>query len=527
LVYSERIGVGKSSLVVDIPNYTIFNRISKKGVVKNDLLINENKEDCGSSVQIKVGNDRYVISRATHVYLKTGKKAGDPIYQGKTDVDFKVIHADGTEEDFNGEQRDVTDAAIRKIFGTPEDFVATSVAPQWQLLGFIDAGGTERLKLIGRYFDVDVFEKKHKLSKDDCKEIKTSIKYLEDKKIEGTLSKDKEELEKVRQDIVAHEIKKREINESFRTAKEKIEKREKSKEAVSDKTNELNYKENTLLDKIAYINSVNAGKLNYACTKNLDCCLLKDVEVNNVKKQSLQVLLDEVNCQQDINNEKLKLFTESNKLTEEEKLLKSLEWESDSVVEVLYSLNKKEGTLKAQIERSEKDLEELSKLKQKYEIYDYFLLANSKDGISKQIISKNLGIINSQIKKILSNGVNFDIELVSEDDGKAVEVLFKHERGKPRKIELCSGMEKSLAAIAIRAALVSVTTLPRSNLFVLDESFSSLDPEYLDAAGKMLNYLKELFDAVIIVTHIDAFKDLADHVIEIVRDDEGYSKIIE
>jgi DNA repair exonuclease SbcCD ATPase subunit/DNA repair exonuclease SbcCD nuclease subunit len=520
-------GAGKSSLAVDILNYTIFNRISKKGVVKNDLLINENKEDCGSSIQIKVGNDRYIISRATHVYLKTGKKVGDPVYQGKTDVDFKVIHADGSEQDFNGEQRDVTDTAIRKIFGSPDDFMATSVAPQWQLLTFIDAGGTERLKLIGRYFDIDVFDKKHKMAKEDCKQIKTSIKYLEDKKIELSLQEYREELEKIKKEIVLGKVKKETIEKNFDLVKAKMDKTEKSKEDFSDKTTSLEYQEEALIEKIAYIDSIINNKMSYVCTKNSDCCLLKDVEINKKKKESLKILLDDINLQQEINASNHAVFIEKNKLTEEEKLIQKLERDSDFIVEELYSLNKKEGSLKAQIERNEKDLAELNKLKKEYEIYDYFLLAHSKDGISKQIISKNLGIINSQIKKILSNGVNFDIELVSGDDGKAVEIFFKHERGKPRKIELLSGMEKSISALVIRAALIATTTLPKSNIFVLDEPFGSLDVEYKDSVAKILVHLKEYFDTVYIITHDEYFKDIVDDFVEVARDNEGYSRILE
>ena len=87
-------------------------------------------------------------------------------------------------------------------------------------------------------------------------------------------------------------------------------------------------------------------------------------------------------------------------------------------------------------------------------------------------------------------------------------------------------MEKTIAAIAIRAAMISVTTLPKSNIFVLDEVFSSLDPEYVDAVRKILQHLKSLFDSILIITHIDAFKDLVDHVISVERDENGFSRIV-
>ncbi len=48
---------GKSSLVVDIPLYCMVNKVSKKGVVRNDLIINENKEDCAVEMDIAAGNN--------------------------------------------------------------------------------------------------------------------------------------------------------------------------------------------------------------------------------------------------------------------------------------------------------------------------------------------------------------------------------------------------------------------------------------------------------------------------------------
>ena len=86
-------------------------------------------------------------------------------------------------------------------------------------------------------------------------------------------------------------------------------------------------------------------------------------------------------------------------------------------------------------------------------------------------------------------------------------------------------MEKTFSAIAVRAALINITTLPRSNIFVLDECFQSLDSEYIAALSSVLEYSKHIFELVIIITHIDAFKDIVDNSIEIVRDDRGFARI--
>jgi len=199
----------------------------------------------------------------------------------------------------------------------------------------------------------------------------------------------------------------------------------------------------------------------------------------------------------------------------------------DETSRSLMDLNIKIGTVRTRIEEIKASMVEYETLVEEYEAYEYFLKAMSKDGIARMIIAENIGVINKEIEKILSQGVGFTVELESSANGKAIDIFFRHPRSPRRLIEICCGMEKTLAAIAIRAALINITTLPRSNIFVIDEAFESLDPEYVASLVAILDYLKQLFEIVIIITHIDSFKDIVDYVVEIERNEEGYAKIHE
>lgn len=527
LITRKFIPTHNSSFIVDIPCYNIFNGISKKGVVKNDLIINENKEDCGSQLEIQVGQDLHTISRGTHVYLKGGKKQGDPIYQGKTEVSYKVQYSDGREENKEAEQRQDTDKAIRKVFGNPKDFMDTSIAPQWQLLGLIDAGGTERQKLIGKYFDIEIFEEKNKLAKEDFKQIKTQLKLYESKNIDTELKLSIDELDQVRKLIKDKKKEHSSLSDKLKDLSSKIQIKEKNISKIEDKSLLLEHEKNSILDKISSIETKIINVKKYPCISNPNCCLLKDVEENEKKKLELLEKLDKQNIKIQENVSRLQEYKAQSKLSEAELAYNSMEVSVGIISDELYDLAKKEGFLQKTIEQLEKDKVAYEEIKTSYQVYDYFLLATSKDGISKQIIAKNLDVINFQIKRILSSGVNFEIELISTDDGKSIEILFKHEKNKPRRIELCSGMEKCITALTLRVALLNITTLPKSNIFVLDEPFSSLDPEYKDSVSKILENIRQYFDTIYIVTHDDYFKDIVDHVIEIVRDEHGFSKICE
>jgi len=77
-------------------------------------------------------------------------------------------------------------------------------------------------------------------------------------------------------------------------------------------------------------------------------------------------------------------------------------------------------------------------------------------------------------------------------------------------LEMGSGAEKSIAAMAIRLALLSVSTLPKPNFFILDEPGTSLDEENMDGFVKILDLTKSYFDKVFLISHLDSLKDCVD-----------------
>ena len=595
--------VGKSSLVVDIPLYCIFNKVSKKGVVKNDLIINENKEDCGVELEVNVGKDKHIIRRVTHVYLKAGKKIGDPVYQGKTDVQYEVQKADGTAENRNGEERSTTDKNIKEVFGTIDDFLATSMAPQWQLLGIVDAGATERQKLIGRYFDIDIFEKKYKLAKEDWKIARAQLKLFEDRNFDIEISNLQQQLNQLncdisflvsQKDIYNQSVKKiddkrlviqsQSINYSTISLKDEsvlrasigsldgkiAEVEEKRNQALqlNEKKNSFNIenlnKKKLVWDKILSLrDKVNSLKNSCTCKHEEKCPMhlniqkfLKqaadlEVEAGNFEdickkiaeyneiivdqaalhgdklikqmKENLKSLQDDLNFlkREKENAVKNKELFEKIKELRAEKA--KFEIDFSRISDNLFRLSSKVGSVESSLLECQKSKAQYEELKKKYEVFDYFLMAMSKDGIVKRIISDNLNIVNVEIKKIMED-VGFDFELVSEEEGKAIEIYYIR-NGKRRNCSLLSGMEKTLLSLMLRVALINITTLPKSNVLFLDEVFQSLDAEWRDVVFVMLQKLKNYFDCVYIITHDEQLKDIADEVIEIYRDEQGYSRI--
>jgi DNA repair exonuclease SbcCD nuclease subunit len=187
---------GKSS-IIDAALYTMFNTTSKNER-KNLNVINQHRDFGRGEVQIQVGTNRYTITRASEKYTK--KLKGDETLEAKTDLNFEV-HDEVTGEttSLNGTTRNKTDANIRKHFGAIEDFSMSSLASQHGAFSFIDEGSTKRKEIIAKFLDLEFFDKKFKLSKEDSQETKVLLKKSADREFDNEIEEIQEELKKAKE----------------------------------------------------------------------------------------------------------------------------------------------------------------------------------------------------------------------------------------------------------------------------------------------------------------------------------------
>ena len=84
-----------------------------------------------------------------------------------------------------------------------------------------------------------------------------------------------------------------------------------------------------------------------------------------------------------------------------------------------------------------------------------------------------------------------------------------------RVIECASGMEKMMASLAIRVALINISSLPKTDLLIIDEGFGALDEMNVEACNRLLESLKKWFKNILVISHVDAVKDAVDNVLDI------------
>lgn len=207
-------------------------------------------------------------------------------------------------------------------------------------------------------------------------------------------------------------------------------------------------------------------------------------------------------------------------LEEVKKMQLEIEEEERKIQEVTRKVlkdNQRIGAIGAEIARLEQDAARIEKLQGEWKVFETILAATGKDGIPLQIIASQLPRINLEISKVLNGVSNFNIELFADEDGGDLEIFIDYGDSK-RPIELASGMEKMIASLAIRTALIEVSAIPKPDLFIIDEGFGALDDTNLEACARLLTSLKRNFRNMLIISHVDSIKDIVDNVIEISHD---------
>jgi DNA repair exonuclease SbcCD ATPase subunit len=169
--------------------------------------------------------------------------------------------------------------------------------------------------------------------------------------------------------------------------------------------------------------------------------------------------------------------------------------------------------LKTELKRHVDEEKEYKVLLQKWKIYDIFNYCVSKKGIPTKLIESALPKINMEIHKILQNITNFTVELHA-DTSNNLDIYLDYGDSK-RIIECCSGMEKMMASLAVRVALINMSILPRSDVFIIDEGFGSLDELNLASCSRFIKNLKSWFKTIIIISHVEEIKDIVDNSIVI------------
>tara|TARA_A100000172_G_C3044090_1_gene111723 strand:+ start:2941 stop:6051 length:3111 start_codon:yes stop_codon:yes gene_type:complete len=258
--------------------------------------------------------------------------------------------------------------------------------------------------------------------------------------------------------------------------------------------------------------------------------LIKDLQLGIERRKSAldrhNTLIEELAQKQASYNDNKEAIENLEKLLKEKEVYaqqaKSIEEQAKSSSQKKIDLYKSLGSEEQRIEDLKERRLEFETIQAEYSSYDLFLRCMHPNGIAYDIIKQKLPVINEEIVKILSNVVDF--EIFFETTGNKFEIFIKHPKHEARPIEMASGAEKTMAAMAIRLALLSVSSLPKSDLFILDEPGTALDEENMAGFIRILELIKVYFKNVLLISHLDSLKDCVDMQI-VIEKDKGFAKV--
>ena len=249
-------------------------------------------------------------------------------------------------------------------------------------------------------------------------------------------------------------------------------------------------------------------------------------EANESKKALTIKEIEEIKTQIDHYHENREAYENLESLQRDIKAIKSTiskkEKESAHCNKKVLALMSEEGATRRQIDEAREKIQQIDDAEKDYIAYDLFIKSMHANGVSYQVIKSMLPIINQEISSILNTLVDF--EVFFDNVGDKLEIYIKHSRYEPRPLSMGSGAEKTIASMAIRLALISVTNLPKSELFILDEPATALDEDHMEGFIRLLQMIKGQFKTVLLISHLESLKDIVDVTIDIQKAD-GYAKV--
>lgn len=629
---------GKSSIPGSMM-YGLYNT-TDRGSIKNLHVVNARKGHCNVTIDFSLSGKTYRVERMT---TKSTNRRG--ITGAATHVNlWQLDHEGNPIVDMSGEQRRDSDKVLRGLIGTAEDFLLTSFASQGEMNNFIKEKASARKMFLSSFLDLGVFDEMFRKLKDDSYGLKGAMKsprvdyeksisdsnvelqLLETRKV--TLSAEvkeaRERVHDLNMVLATHKdrgsVTQADIEEAERNLRSLIEKREESKQKLSES---IETRERALLklekidglkskfplqslrDELSHLRDLERKESSFGSNLEKERVVLKNQEKSVAKlaevpcgdsfpsckfikdshrdkklieqqKQVIDTLQEEIKSvtQQvkvlreksleeklrkydDVLREEATLRVRLNSCAFEGKLLedsistldakvnqlepdivsmrlravdnessaeldalKKKIYESQELIRTreieLSGMDRNCGILQGRIEGLISEQESFIKARKEWRLYEKLLGAYGKNGIPLMILATELPKINAEISKILHGVTGFTVVLEADPDSNDLEVYLDYGDSQ-RPVELGSGMEKMMASLAIRVALINISSLPKTDILVIDEGFGALDDANVEACNRLLASLKRYFKTILVISHVDAVKEAVDGMIEIGR----------
>jgi DNA repair exonuclease SbcCD ATPase subunit len=175
--------------------------------------------------------------------------------------------------------------------------------------------------------------------------------------------------------------------------------------------------------------------------------------------------------------------------------------------------------LEARIEKNNDIILKIAEEFEREKIYKIYVDVFGKNGISKIIMKTMMPLINSELQRLLQDSCFFNLEIRINDKNEVDFIMIDNGTGIEKPMTAGSGYEKTVGALAIRAVLAKVCSLPKPNISVYDETWGKVSNDNLEMVGDFFMKLKDYFEKIFVISHNPLISNWADNVVHITKTD--------
>jgi DNA repair exonuclease SbcCD ATPase subunit len=255
-----------------------------------------------------------------------------------------------------------------------------------------------------------------------------------------------------------------------------------------------------------------------------------EYERNKLVKEKYEISLESTNLKLGQTQEKLKRYQEvQDKIKKNNEIDSQLVKASMRIDELISEKRGYEKTLttnQLQIKGLESQIENnndlILKIAEEFErekIYKIYLEVFGKNGISKIIMKTMMPLINQELQRLLMDSCYFNLEIRINDKNEVEFMMIDNSTGVEKLMTSGSGYERTIAAMALRAVLSKVCSLPKPNIIVWDEVFGKISNDNLEMVGEFFSKMREYFEKIFVITHNPLVNNWANNVVRINKTD--------
>jgi len=175
--------------------------------------------------------------------------------------------------------------------------------------------------------------------------------------------------------------------------------------------------------------------------------------------------------------------------------------------------------LEARIDKNNSVILKIAEEFEREKIYKIYVDIYGKNGISKIIMKTMMPLINSELQRLLQDSCFFNLEIRINDKNEVDFIMIDNGTGIEKPMTAGSGYEKTIGALAIRAVLSKVCSLPKPNISVYDETWGKVSNDNLEMVGDFFMKLKDYFEKIFVISHNPLISNWADNVVKINKTD--------